>query len=517
MPAPITVTRTGTGWTADVTSLELSTSLAELDIVGFTPDESLAASSFVKTTATLVTYIGAALPTNTVVNLYRLTVRNIDLLQFAEAVSDRGMNQRLDVIERRLDDMLERVGLLNPIASSSTAAVAFHESKADPHPVYLTQPEGDALYRPLSGTIPVGSITGLGTLATLNTVNTAQIANLAVGSAQLANLAVGTGQLANSAVTYAKIQNVSTNSRLLGRSTAGAGVVEELTVGSGLSISGGSLSLNNTQTFVNLTLAGSTAQQSFSTNLANFGFVINNVNTGPSFTRQGVEIRAGNNNGDTEFLRFSSFDRSRTADFRMISNVVDINRTFQATILRPTSYTGAGLPAILQAVGDYAWQSDYASGARPVVWSGSAYRGLDYAEKAAVEANRSTTQIFTGPGTFNVINNVEVLDQGNQYDPATGILTITAGNAGVYTISACWAAPWPGVSCENWLSIYKNATEYRVYQRIYASSEPVVMVGSVSLNLIVGDTINVRFSTLAATTFGTYAASSINWVTMTRV
>jgi hypothetical protein len=55
----------------------------------------------------------------------------------------------------------------------------------------------------------------------------------------------GTGSfaatIANSAVTYAKIQNVSTNNRLLGRSTAGAGVVEEITVGSGLSLSGGTL------------------------------------------------------------------------------------------------------------------------------------------------------------------------------------------------------------------------------------------------------------------------------------
>lgn len=47
------------------------------------------------------------------------------------------------------------------------------------------------------------------------------------------------------AVSYAKIQNVSTNNRLLGRSTAGAGVVEELTVGSGLSLAGGTLSVSS--------------------------------------------------------------------------------------------------------------------------------------------------------------------------------------------------------------------------------------------------------------------------------
>jgi len=42
-------------------------------------------------------------------------------------------------------------------------------------------------------------------------------------------------------VTYAKIQNVSATSRLLGRSTAGAGNIEELTIGSGLSLTAGQL------------------------------------------------------------------------------------------------------------------------------------------------------------------------------------------------------------------------------------------------------------------------------------
>ncbi len=55
----------------------------------------------------------------------------------------------------------------------------------------------------------------------------------------------GTGSftvtIANDAVTFAKMQNIAT-SRLLGRSTAGTGDIETLTVGSGLSLSGGELS-----------------------------------------------------------------------------------------------------------------------------------------------------------------------------------------------------------------------------------------------------------------------------------
>jgi hypothetical protein len=46
----------------------------------------------------------------------------------------------------------------------------------------------------------------------------------------------------NDAVTYAKIQNVSTNNRLLGRATSGAGDIEEITIGSGLTLTGTTLS-----------------------------------------------------------------------------------------------------------------------------------------------------------------------------------------------------------------------------------------------------------------------------------
>lgn len=48
-------------------------------------------------------------------------------------------------------------------------------------------------------------------------------------TADLADGLITTGKLADDAVTYAKMQNVSATSRVLGRATAGAGIVEELT------------------------------------------------------------------------------------------------------------------------------------------------------------------------------------------------------------------------------------------------------------------------------------------------
>lgn len=59
----------------------------------------------------------------------------------------------------------------------------------------------------------------------------------------IANDAVTTAKVINDAVTYAKIQNVSATNRLLGRSTAGAGDVEEITVAGDISQSGSTFTI----------------------------------------------------------------------------------------------------------------------------------------------------------------------------------------------------------------------------------------------------------------------------------
>jgi hypothetical protein len=69
-------------------------------------------------------------------------------------------------------------------------------------------------------------------------VTTAKINDLAVTTAKIADSNVTTGKIANDAVTYAKIQNVSATDRLLGRDTAAAGDIEELTVSGGIEFTG---------------------------------------------------------------------------------------------------------------------------------------------------------------------------------------------------------------------------------------------------------------------------------------
>ena len=60
-------------------------------------------------------------------------------------------------------------------------------------------------------------------------VTTAKINASAVTTAKIADSNVTTAKIADDAVTYAKMQNVSATDKVLGRSTAGAGNVEEIT------------------------------------------------------------------------------------------------------------------------------------------------------------------------------------------------------------------------------------------------------------------------------------------------
>jgi hypothetical protein len=62
-----------------------------------------------------------------------------------------------------------------------------------------------------------------------NAVTTVKINAGAVTDAKLATDSVTTVKVVNDAITYAKIQNVSATDRILGRSSAGAGDVEEIT------------------------------------------------------------------------------------------------------------------------------------------------------------------------------------------------------------------------------------------------------------------------------------------------
>lgn len=71
-----------------------------------------------------------------------------------------------------------------------------------------------------------------------DSLTAAELGANSVEASELADNAVDTAAIAADAVTYAKIQNVSVTDRILGRDTAGAGDIEELSVSNGLEFNG---------------------------------------------------------------------------------------------------------------------------------------------------------------------------------------------------------------------------------------------------------------------------------------
>lgn len=121
--------------------------------------------------------------------------------------------------------------------------------------------------------------------------------------------AVTTTKILDSNITYAKIQNVSATNRLLGRSTAGAGIIEEITVGIGLSLSGGTLTTTDSGGTVTDFSAGDlsplfTTTEATTTTTPALSFVLSTAPANTFF---------GNGTGSTATPTFMSASTARTS------------------------------------------------------------------------------------------------------------------------------------------------------------------------------------------------------------
>lgn len=114
MPLPISTTRTGTGWTLDVTSLGLSTDLGTKDffiqVAGVTSPN----TNFTKTSAVLLTYVGASLGANTPIKAFRDSPLLVTDLVYGEINTSLGLNTRFSQVELALEDIRQMVRTLIP-------------------------------------------------------------------------------------------------------------------------------------------------------------------------------------------------------------------------------------------------------------------------------------------------------------------------------------------------------------------------------------------------------------------
>jgi len=128
----------------------------------------------------------------------------------------------------------------------------------------------------------------------------------AVTESKISAGAVTESKISSGAVTYAKIQNVSATSRLLGRHSASAGSVEEISIGSGLSLSSGTLSASGG--------GGGSSLQSRTTVSSSTGSIANNATANITFTGFKSYLLMKIQTSAAAWVRIYTDSASRTAD-----------------------------------------------------------------------------------------------------------------------------------------------------------------------------------------------------------
>lgn len=109
MPAPISVLRTGTGWTVDVTFLVLSTNLGYKDFFVKVAGVASPLTNYTKTSPALLTYGGVALAANTSVVVFRDSLRLVDDASFSDLNTSVGLNQKFAQVEVLIEDLRQMI------------------------------------------------------------------------------------------------------------------------------------------------------------------------------------------------------------------------------------------------------------------------------------------------------------------------------------------------------------------------------------------------------------------------
>lgn len=162
-----------------------------------------------------------------------------------DPVVGEDVDNEFDAVEATLSDVLDNIEVLQRDDTALQNGIVTPDSLSAQTLALIGggwNPRGDWAY-PIAYAVSdlvVYAPTGVSYLCVTAHTSTGSFANdlaadywLILRAAQ-----VQTTDIDDDAVTYAKIQDIAATDRLLGRDTAGAGIVEELTVGGGLEFSG---------------------------------------------------------------------------------------------------------------------------------------------------------------------------------------------------------------------------------------------------------------------------------------
>lgn len=160
---------------------------------------------------------------------------------------------------------------------------------------------------------------------------TANVPTGGITTTQILDGTIATADIANSAVTYAKIQNVSATSRFLGRITAGAGVVEELTAANARTILEMTPTINRFALWTSATALSSDA--AFTFDAANDRMTVNGTIAGLGANNAFLNLNSGAISGATEFLRMSgNITGNMIAGMYNANNVLNSNTIFTLSV-----------------------------------------------------------------------------------------------------------------------------------------------------------------------------------------
>lgn len=189
--APVVVTRTGTGWTVDVTAANLSPDLTLKDFIVFhgSPASLANNADYAKTSQTVLTYSGSSLALNTPVEVRRRTPETpIQIISYAQRFSSGDFNNEIDRITRRAEEYtLFGIGPGSILTTATPLDTPFGVSW---NGNIVNPPTMNAVYDEMILKAPLASPAFTG-------VPTAPTASLATNNTQLATTAFVQGNLAS--------------------------------------------------------------------------------------------------------------------------------------------------------------------------------------------------------------------------------------------------------------------------------------------------------------------------------